>query len=389
MSTVKCLIVVAVKRHWPLFQLDVNKAFLHGDLDEDVYMKLPPALTVSSSSSASSSSLVCKLNKSLYGLRQASRQWYAKLSQALYSKGYFHSMNDYSLFMKGSPGNLVVLAVYVDEIILTSDALDEIHTLKQFLDSESKIKDLGSLHYFLGIEVTSHSSGVLLNQKKFVHDLLKEYNCLDVAPVISPLELNHKLHVNVGDLLPQPDKFRSLVGKLLFLTHTRPDICFGVQHLSQFLKAPRVPHMHAALHMLRYLKGTLDLGLFYSSSRNFSVQAYSDNDWAACPDTRRSVTGFCIFLGDSLIGWKSKKQLVVSLSSAEAEYRALRKVVVELTWLSRLLHDISMPIVSPISVFCDNATAIHIAKNLVFHERTKHIEVDCHFIRTKLYEGLI
>lgn len=193
---------------------------------------------------------------------------------------------------------------------------------------------------------------------------------MDVASVISPLELNQKLHANVGDLLPQPDKFRSLVGKFLFLTHTRPGICFGVQHLSKFLKVPRVPHM---LHMLRYLKGTLDLGLFYSSSPNISVQTYSDTDWAACPDTRRSITSFCILFGDNLIGWKSKKQPVVSLSSIEAEYRALSKVVAELTWLSKLLHDMSVPIVSPISIFCNSATTIHIAKNPVFHESTKHI----------------
>ncbi|XP_019242470.1 PREDICTED: uncharacterized protein LOC109222582, partial [Nicotiana attenuata] len=261
MSTVKCLIDVAVKRGWSLYQLDVNNAFLHGDLDEEVYMKLPPGLSVTTASSSSSPPLVCRLQKSLYVLRQASRQWYAKLSQALYSRGYAHSLNDYSLFIKGSSGNM----------------------------------------------------------KKFISDILKEFDCLEVASVVCPLDLNSKL--KAGDLLTQPERYRSLVGKLLFLTHTRPDICFRVQHLSQFLQSPRVPHMAAALHMLRYLKGIFDLGLYYSNSSDFTVSAYSDSDWAACPDTRRSVTGFCVFLGDSLISWKSKKQPVVSLSSAEAEYK--------------------------------------------------------------------
>nr|XP_016456634.1 PREDICTED: uncharacterized mitochondrial protein AtMg00810-like [Nicotiana tabacum] len=334
-------------------------------------MKLPPGLSVSSPSS--SAPLACKLKKSLYGLRQASRQWYAKLSQALYSKGFHHSLNDYSLFIKGSPGHLVILAVYVDDIILTGDDLREISALKHFLDSEFKIKDLGSLHYFWGIEVNTLPDGVALNQRKFTFDLLKEYDCMYVHSVVNPLDLNQKLKADAGDLLPSPEKYRSLVGKLLFLPHTRPDICFSVQHLSQFMQTLRVPYMIAALRLLRYLKGTPDLSPFYSNSTNFSIKAYSDSDWAACPDTRKSVFGFCIFLGDSLVGWKSKKQPVISLSSVEAE----------------LLHDLTIDVSLPISVFCDNMAAIHIAKNLVFHELTKHIEVDCHFIQSKLTEGFI
>lgn len=311
------------------------------------------------------------------------------MSHALCSRGYQHSPNDYSLFIKGSPGHLVILAVYVDDIILTGDDLHEIDSLKYFLDNEFKIKDLGPLHYFLGIEVSTLPGGVLPNQKKFVTDLFHEYNCSDVSSVVSPLELNNKLHADVGDVLPTPEKYRSLFGKLLFLTHTRPDISFVVQHLSQFLKTPRLPHMSTALHLLRYLKGTADIGLFYSDSSDLSVHAYSDSDWVAYPDTRKSVTGYCIFIGYSLIRWKSKKQPMVSLFSAEAEYHAVSKVVAELTWLSRLLHDIYVSVSSHIPIFCDNLAAIHIAKNPVFRERTKHIEVDCHFIRTKLLEGLI
>ncbi|XP_070009951.1 uncharacterized mitochondrial protein AtMg00810-like [Nicotiana sylvestris] len=326
MSTVKCLIDVAIKKNWSLFQIDVNNAFLHGELDEEVYMKLPPGLSISSPSS--STLLACKLKKSLYGLRQASRQWYAKLPQALYSK-----------------------AVYVDDIILTGDDLYEISALKNFLDSEFKIKDLVSLYYFLGIEVNALPDGVILNQRKFTSDLLKEYDCMDVHYIVSPFDLNQKLKADVGDLLPSPKKYRSLVGKLLFLTHTRPDICFSVQHLSQFMQTPRVPHIIVALHLLRYLKGTPDLGLFYSNSTDFSIKAYSDNDWVACPNTRKSVSGFCIFLGDSLVGWKSKKQPVISLSFAEAGYRAISTAVAELVWLSRLLHDLTIDVSFPISIF--------------------------------------
>ncbi|XP_019253864.1 PREDICTED: uncharacterized protein LOC109232553 [Nicotiana attenuata] len=388
MSTVKTLIAVAVKQHWPLFQLDVNNAFLHGDLDEEVFMKIPPGLSVSPSSSTSPP-LVCKLLKSLYGLRQDSRQWYAKLSQTLCSRGYSHSLNDYSLFTRGSGSSLVIFAVYVDDIILTGTDLSEISSLKGFLHEQFRIKDLGSLNYFLGIEVLYCDSGVLLHQKKFTHDLLESFDSSASSVVVCPLTINEKLKASVGDLLPKPEEYRCLVGKLNFLTHTRPDISFAVQHLSQFLQSPRIPHMQAALYLLRYLKGTSDFGLFFSHSPDLGLRVYCDSDWASCADSRRSVTGFCVFLGDCLVSWKSKKQPVVSLSSAEAEYRAMSKAAAEVTWLSRLLSDFGLSSSARVSLFCDNQAALHIARNPVFPERTKHIELDCHFIRGKIGDGLI
>ncbi|XP_019224860.1 PREDICTED: uncharacterized protein LOC109206491 [Nicotiana attenuata] len=373
----------------PPGELDLNNAFLHGDLDGKVFMKVPPGLSVSPSFS-SSPPLVCKLLKSLYGLRQVSRQWYAKLSQALCSRGYSHSLNDYSLFTRGSGSSLVILAVYVDDVILTGTDLSEISSLKGFLHYQFRIKDLSYLNYFLRIEVLYCDSSVLLHQKKFIHDLLESFASSASSIVVCPLTLNEKLKASVGDPLPKPEEYRCLVGKLNFLTHTRPDISFAVQHLSQFLQAPRVPHMQAASHLLRYFKGTSDFGLFFSHSPNFALRAYCDSDWASCADSRRSVTGFCAFLGDCLVSWKSKKQPVVSLSSAEAEYRAMSKAAVEVTCLSRLLYDFGIPSSSsPVSLYCDNQVALHIARNPVFHERTKHIELDCHFVRSKIGDGLI
>lgn len=254
-----------------------------------------------------------------------------------FSQRIQHSLNDYSLFIKGTTGSLVILVVYVDDIIITGEDNDEISALKLFLDEQFKIKDLGSLHYFLGIQMSHVPGGMILNQQKYISDLLHQFDCSGVSSVVCPLDTNVKLLADCGDPLPSPDQYRSLVGKLLFLTHTRPDICFAVQHLSQFLKCPRVPHMNAAFHVLRYLKGTSSMGLFYSANDIFSLSGYSDSDWAACHDTRRSVTGFSILLGDSLVSWKSKKQPVVSLSSAEAEYRALSKLVAELSWLSFII----------------------------------------------------
>ncbi|XP_019264914.1 PREDICTED: uncharacterized protein LOC109242520 [Nicotiana attenuata] len=261
---------------------------------------------------------------------------------------------------------MVILAVYVDDIILTGNDVSEIYALKSYLDEQFKIKDLGILYYVLGIEVSPTPAGLLLNQRKFILDLLAEYKCYEVSPVVSPLDLTLKLQAADGDLLPNPELYWSLIGKFNFLTHSRLDLSFAVQHLR-----------------------TSDYGILFNKSSDFALHGYLDSDWATCPYSRKSVTGFFVFFGGSLVSWKSKKQSVVSLSSAEAEYRALSKLVAELTWLTRLLENLGVVGVTPVSVFCDNQSAQHIACNPVFHERTKHIWVDCHFVRGKLSEGLI
>ncbi|XP_019233039.1 PREDICTED: uncharacterized protein LOC109213666 [Nicotiana attenuata] len=283
MSTIKTLIGVAIKKQWSLFQLDISNAFLHGDLDEEAFMKLPPSLSVPASTS-SSTSLVYKLQKCFYGLRQASRQWYAKLSQALSSR---------------------------DDIILTGIDLTEISVLKSYLHDRFKIKDLVSLTTFL-------------------------------------------LKAKEGELLPKPEEYTSVIGKLNFLTHTRLDLSFAVQHLSQFMQQPCLPHMKATLHLLRYLKGSADSEIFYNNDPDMSLKVFYDSDWASCPNSRRSVTGFCIFLGGSLVGWKFKKQPVISLFSTEAEYRSMSKAVTEVTWLSRLFYDFGVLLPSPVPIFCDS-----------------------------------
>ncbi|KAI3712580.1 hypothetical protein L1987_71139 [Smallanthus sonchifolius] len=253
----------------------------------------------------------------------------------------------------------------------------------------SLIKDLGTLNYFLGIEVLKSPSGLIMTQRKFVKDLLTEFPTDDVSSVSSPLPLHLQLKLNEGQVLDDPLAYRRLVGKLNYLTHTWPDLAFAVQFLSQFMSDPRVPHWDAMWHTLRYVKGTCSQGLFFNNDPDMSLSAYCDSDWAAFPNTQRSVSGYFICLGGSPISWKSKKQPTVSLSSAEAGYHSLRRVTRELAWLTSLFMEFRLDNLTPVPLKCDSQAAIHIAKNLVFHERTKHIELDCHFVRDKLQAGLI
>ncbi|CAL9009693.1 unnamed protein product [Prunus brigantina] len=383
LTTLRCLLAIAASRNWFLHQLDVQNAFLHGDLDEEVYMVPPPGLR------RQGENLVCRLNESLYGLKQASRNWFSKFSTAIQNAGFRQSKADYSLFTKVKGTSFVGVLIYVDDILVTGNDAQEIQLLKDSLLRQFRIKDLGNLKYFLGIEVSRSRKGIFMSQRKYALDILQDAGLLGARPETFPMEQNLKLSPTEGDLLNDPTRYRRLVGKLIYLTVTRPDLVYSVQTLSQFMHQPRKPHLDAALRILRFVKGTPGQGLLFPSSSNLKLKAFCDSDWAGCPTTRRSVTGYCIFLGDSLVSWKSKKQTNVSRSSAEAEYRAMATTCLELTWLRYILQDLQVSQDEPAPLHCDNQAALYIAANPVFHERTKHIEIDCHIVREKLLAGII
>uniref|UniRef100_A0A1J3D4V3 Copia protein n=1 Tax=Noccaea caerulescens TaxID=107243 RepID=A0A1J3D4V3_NOCCA len=213
---------------------------------------------------------------------------------------------------------------------------------------------------------------------------------LACKPSSIPMDPSIKLALDSDEpVLEDITPYRRLVGKMMYLTITRPDITYAVNRLCQFTSAPKASHLKAAHKVLHYLKGTIGLGIFYSAESDLLLKGFTDADWNSCGDTRRSTSGFCMFLGPSLISWKSKKQQTSSHSSAESEYRAMEFAVREITWLVNLLRDFQVHQPQPVAFYCDSMAAIHIANNAVFHERTKHIENDCHIVRDKITSGLI
>ncbi|XP_021726146.1 uncharacterized protein LOC110693297 [Chenopodium quinoa] len=310
MTTIRCVTALAACKKLDMHQLDVNDAFLHGELNEEIYMTLPEEMN-------GLPSKICKLKKSLYGLKQASRQWFARLVVELRKLGFSQSHSDASLFIKRVVGKVIIAAIYMDDIILTGDGVDTISDLKFHLDKIFSIKDLGKLSFFLGIEVS-------------------------YMPDVTPLPQHQKLATDDGVLLSDVTLYRSLVGKLNFLTNTRPDLSYSVQTLSQFMQNPRTTHMEALQHTLRYVAHTTGQGILLKGSDALTLQALIDSDWASCSDSRKSISGYVLLLGSSPISWKSKKQPTMSKSSSESEYRAMASAAAEVTWVVRLLSELGV-----------------------------------------------
>lgn len=271
LTKVKVLLALAAIKGWSLNQLDVRNAFLHGDLVEEVYMKPPPGLDLSAYSNNNNGPLVCKLNKSLYGLKQASRQWYAKLSSALLEVGFVQSYSDSTLFTKAEGDSFLAVLIYVDDILLASNNNDIVKDFKVFLSSRFRIKDLGPLKFFLGIEIARSKKGVHICQRHYALELLKETGTLGSKPRTTPLDPGLKLSKEYGDMLPDPTVYRKLIGKLIYLTITRPDITFAVNRLSQFMDKPRLPHLQAINQILHYIKATVGHGLLFSSTSSLTL----------------------------------------------------------------------------------------------------------------------
>ncbi|PKU81762.1 Retrovirus-related Pol polyprotein from transposon TNT 1-94 [Dendrobium catenatum] len=372
--TVRVLIVLALHQKWPIHQLDVSNAFLHGPLTDIVYMKQPPGFL-----DADHPTHVCKLNKALYGLKQAPRQWFETLTGFLHQCEFTTSHSDPSLLIYNKNKITIYILIYVDDILLTGNNALFVSQLLSKLHQRFQMRNLGTLHQFLGITAESTETGMLLHQKQYAEDILRRagmQNCKDVA---TPTSVKAVCSSDSSEFT-NPTLYRQLVGALQYLTLTRPDITYAVNKACQHMHKPTDQHFDALKRILRYLRGTIHYGLPITGS-SMTLRSYADSDWAGDHHDRKSTTGYCNFLGDTLISWSVKKQSTIARSSTEAEYRAIAAVTTEIIWLRRLLQELNFAQSTPTTLYCDNTSAIALANNPVYHARTKHIEVDCHFIR--------
>ena len=383
MTSVRTLIAVAATRSWKIYHMDVKNAFLHGDLHEEVYMQPPLGIKVPLGH-------VCRLRKALYGHKQAPRAWFERYSSVIQAAGFSPSEHDPALFIHTSNHGRTLLLLYVDDMLITGDdVVGYIDFVKKKLSEQFKMSDLGSLSYFLGIEVEHTDDGYYISQQKYTQDLILRSGLTDTRIAATPMELHLQLRPTDGTPLEDPSRYRHIVGSLVYLTVTRPDIAHAVHILSQFVCAPTSVHHGHLFRVLTYLRGTTSRRLFYANSSQLQLHAYSDSTWASDPIDRRSVTGYCIFLGTSLIAWKSKKQTAVSRSSAEAELRALSTTTAEIVWLRWLLDDLGVLCHTPTPLLCDSTAAIQIANDPVKHELTKHIGVDSFFTRSHCQQSTV
>ncbi|XP_023765590.2 uncharacterized mitochondrial protein AtMg00810-like [Lactuca sativa] len=301
---------------------------------------------------------VCRLHKALYGLKKAPRAWFDKFSTFITSIGFVQSNHDSDLFVRCLSAGRILLSLYMDDMIITCDDHGGIESLKHDLARRFAMKDLGLLCYFLGIEVAQSKKEYLLSQTKYISDLFTRAGLSDNRTIDTPLETNARYSHTDGVPLYDLNLYRTVVGSLVYLTVTRPDIAHAVHVVSQFVTAPTSVHWGVVLRILRYLRGTQFQTLLFPSTSSLELRTYSDVDWDGDRHDRKSTTGFCVFLGESLISWKSKKQDAVSRSSTKAEYRAMAVTTCEIIWLRWLLADMGVYIYSPTPLHCDNKSAI-------------------------------
>lgn len=380
-GSIRTLFAYVSAQGWMVHQMDVKTAFLHGEIEEEIYMQPPPG-------TKGEEGQVCRLRKAIYGLKQASRSWYLRLHQILRDEGFRRNEVDASVYIHGHHG--VILAVYVDDIIVISPTEKRMKEIKGVLTTHFSMTDGGNINYCLGLEIRYNPKGneLTITQGHYVDHMISKFRMKDAATVATPMELGDDSgpHDDLASNVP----YRSLIGSLMYVgICTRPDICTAIGRLSRYLEKPSVAHWSAAKRVLRYLKGTRDVGLKYAGN-NTTVQCYVDADWAGDVATRKLTTGMVIKMGEAAILWNRMRQSCVALSTAEAEYMALAHGVRECLWLSSFMKEAGLKEeMRPIQVWSDNQSAIAMAKQSGTSKRVKHVDIKFHFIKDQVENGAI
>lgn len=383
-TSIRFLIALAVEHGLKIHQMDAITAFLQGDLDETIYMEQPEKYS-------DGTKRVCKLNRAIYGLKQAGRQWNIKLDAALRTFGLNKSRLDPCIYYTGDL-NLFV-AIYVDDFLLFYETEKRLEELKMFLTKTFKMKDIGPARNCIGVRIQQGNGIIELDQASYIREMLERFGMNECKPMGTPSDTNQKLStqmVNEKNSLVGKVPYQEAVGSLLYLSQaTRPDIAFAVNDVSRFNANHGETHWSAVKRIFRYLRGTIDFKLTYKRSKNSDLHAYCDADWASDVDKRRSCTGFVTKMSGAAISWMSKRQPIVALSSTEAEYIAMSSAVGEIIWLKQLADEINANIVKRVPLHCDNQSTIKLAESDAFRPRTKHIDIRYHHLREKVDSGVI
>ena len=364
--------------------MDVTTAFLNGDLDYEIYMEQPKGFV-----DERYPTYVCKLKRSLYGLKQAARCWNHTLTQYLISEGYTKSNADECVYIKINERSFVILSLYVDDVIPISNDTEMLRNEKRKLMAKFKMVDNGDIHFVLGMQIKRDRQHRVLtiSHPNYLSNVLKRFKMENCRPVSTPLEVGKKFHrtTDVDQVFHDIPLYQQAIGCLTYAaTTTRPDIAAAISALSQYMSKPSVEHWIGVKRVLRYIQGTTNYGLRFSTDDSNVLVGYSDSDWAGDIDTRRSTSGYTFFIGKSLISWSSRKQETVAKSSTEAEYVALSGATQETIWLRRLLNDVRFDTSHPTIINEDNQGAIELSKNPKHHNRVKHIDIAYHFARERV-----
>lgn len=378
-TSLRILFAIAIRDGYKIFQMDAITAFLQSELDETIYMHQPEGY-------ADSTGRVCLLKKSIYGLKQAGRQWNLKLNDVLKEFGLKRSDFDPCVYM--NERLTILVAVYVDDFLIFYKCEIELGKLKAFLNTKLMMKEIGQATECIGIEITKSDGRIELCQKKYIQQVLKRFNMLNCKAAKTPGDPNEKLTektISSGNDLTGKVPFQELIGSLLYVAQiTRPDISFCVNNVSRFNAKHSIEHWEAALRILKYLKGTEDYVLVYGTEKGNEMHAYSDADYASEIDKRRLCSGFVVKLAGGAINWHSKRQEIVAVSSTEAEYIALSTTAKEMLYLNQFMFELTHAKIEPSKIYVDNTSSINLAKNAAYHDRTKHIDVRYHHLRDNI-----
>jgi len=381
-QSVRALIGLAASQGWCIHQMDVKTAFLQGNLKEEVYMEQPHGLEKKGEEAK-----VCKLKKSIYGLKQSPRAWYERLEMELRSWGFKRFESDHSVFVRGNGQDQVILAVYVDDLIISGPTFTRVNQVKEELSGTFKMVDMGELTYLLGIEVLQNPNGILLSQRRYAEAILEKFGMTDCRPTKTPLQ--KKTRPRHEEHAPINFPYREAVGSLMYLmVGTRPDLAAGVGYVSRYLENPGKEDLEDVKRILRYVKGTTNYCLRFERGAS-ELKGFCDADWGGCLDSRRSTSGYVFLLGGGAVSWKSKRQESVALSSTEAEYMAACLAAKEAVWLRRLLEEMGVQFTTSTTIFTDNQSSLKLMENPVLHERTKHVDIRYHFTRDTISTGQI